>query len=129
MPRGRKNVQPETLIEVLEGYTVPNLKALAQVLKAEAPTRKADLVALIAQHLEDTDHLRRLWDAMDKLQQAAVSEVVHSPSPLFDANGFRAKYGRDPDFGSRQWGDIKDASLLCLFIYNGHYSFIANTIP
>jgi hypothetical protein len=119
MPRGRRNGQPQALREVLENYTVPNLKALAQVLKEGVPTRKADLVALIVRHLEDADHLRRLWDAMDKLQQAAVSEVVHSPSEVFDANGFRAKYGRDPDFGSRQWGDIKDASLLCLFIYNG----------
>ncbi len=119
MPRGGKNTRPEMLREVLENYTVPNLKKLAQVLKAGAPTRKEELVTLIAQQLEDTGRLRQLWNAMDTLQQAAVSEVLHSSAGTFDAAGFRAKYGRDPDMGTRQWSDIKEASLLCLFIHSG----------
>jgi len=119
MRRGRRNTNPDLLRDVLENYTVPNLKALAKVLEADIPTRKAELVTLILRQLEDTNRLRQLWEAMDTLEQAAISETLDSSSGVFDAAGFRAKYGRDPDMGTRQWSDIKEASLLCLFIHNG----------
>ncbi len=119
MRRGGRNVRPDTLSGALENYTVPNLKKLAGLLESGLPTRKAELVALILRHLEDTDRLRQLWGSLDTLQQAAIAEVVHSPGNQFDADGFRAKYGQDPDWGQSRYSDFARPTLLRLFIYQG----------
>ncbi len=120
MPRGGRNIQPRILEEFLNNYTVPMLKKLALLVASNLPTRKADIIAIIRQHLEDTGRLQELWGELDKLQRAAVSEVVHSPSNDFDSAGFRAKYGGDPDWGKfSRYGEVEKPSLLCLFIYNG----------
>ena len=111
---------PRLLSEFLNNYTVPMLKQLAGLLESNSPTRKADIIAVIRRHLEDTNRLRQLWDELDKLQRAAVSEVVHSHSNDFDSAGFRAKYGDDPDWGKfSRYGGVEEPSLLHLFIYNG----------
>lgn len=118
MPRGTRELQPELLEEFLYDYTVPILKKLAKLLTSNLPTRKAEIVAVIQREMEDPDRLRQLWQSLDTLQQAAVAEVVHSPSGHFDAAGFQAKYGGDPDWGQmRRYGQEKP-SLLCLFIYH-----------
>ena len=52
------------------------------------------------------------------MQRAAVAEVVHSSSTQFHADRFRAKYGRDPDWGSADsYGSIRNPSPLCFFFY------------
>ena len=119
MSRGGRNVRPDTLRGALENYTVPNLKKLAKLLESGLPTRKAELVALILRHLEDTERLRQLWASLDTLQQAAVAQVVHSPGKQFDADGFRAKYGQSPDWGQSQYSDLVSPTLLRLFIHQG----------
>ncbi len=121
MPRrSRGKPQPELLGEFLNNYTVPTLKKLAGLLASRLPTRKAELVAIIQKEMEDPDRLRQLWQSLDKLQQAAVAEVVHSPSRRFDAAGFRAKYGSDPDWGQiSRYGRMERPSLLHLFIHDG----------
>ena len=111
---------PRLLSEFLNNYTVPMLKQLAGLLESNSPTRKAQVIAVIRRHLEDTARLQQLWDELDKLQRAAVSEIVHSPSNDFDSAGFRAKYGGDPDWGKfSRYGGVGEPSLLHLFIYNG----------
>ncbi len=108
------------LADLLNKFTVPELKTLAGLLEANLPNRKAEIAAIVSEHLEDLDRLRELWGALDDLHQAAVSEVVHSPSDQFDRAGFRAKYGSDPDWGRfSSYGDPGKPSLLCLFIYGG----------
>jgi hypothetical protein len=104
-----------TLKLALESLNVDELKALAQLTGQKAPGRKADIAALIVQHLAG-DRLRMAWECLDELQRAAVAETVHSPSPKFDEGRFRAKYGREPDWGKsgRSYHDRK-ASALCLF--------------
>ena len=119
MRRGGRNVRPDTLRGVLENYTVPNLKKLAKLLESGLPTRKAELVALILRHLEDTDRLRQLWASLDTLQQAAIAQVVHSPGNQFDAPGFQAKYGQAPDWGQSRYSDFVSPTLLRLFIHGG----------
>ena len=119
MPRGSRNVQPNTLREVLENYTVPNLKTLAALLESGLPTRKAELMALILRHLEDADRLREIWEAMDALGQAAVAKVVHTPGDRFDADGFRANDGKTPNWGERRYSDFVKPTVLCLFIHKG----------
>jgi hypothetical protein len=55
---------------------------------------------------------------LDELQRAAVAEVVHSPSATFSAGRFRAKYGGDPDWGSKgDFGSGHKPSPLCFFFY------------
>lgn len=118
MPRHKEELQPTTVIETLSRLTVDDLKKhLAFLPTAEKPTRKPELMAEIARHLEG-DALRKLWEQLDETQQAAVSEVVHSPDGLFRAERFQARYGGQPNWGTRdQWGRHRTPSLLCLFIY------------
>jgi hypothetical protein len=61
-------------------------------------TRKAELVNLIASHLQGR-RLRELWDRLDPLQQAAIAEAIYSSSLTFDKTHFRAKYGEVPSLG------------------------------
>lgn len=120
MPRRKAKRQPEMLKEFLESYTVPILKELTRLLTSNPPARKAELVTFIQRELENPERLRELWGKLDKLQQAAVAEALHSPTSQFDAAGFRAKYGADPNWGQRsRWGTLEKPSPLGLFIYNG----------
>lgn len=115
----RAKSQPRILRDLLEIHTVPILRQLAKLLASGLPTRKAELVALIQGHLENPDRLRKIWGELDALQQAAVSEMVHSFSS-FDAQAFRAKYGGDPEWGRpRKYAIPSEVSLLDLFIYRG----------
>jgi hypothetical protein len=95
------------------------LKKLAALTREKLPTRKADIAAVIIRHLEG-ERLRTLWQCLDELQRAAVAEVVHSDSSQFAADRFRAKYGRDPNWGSLDRYRRNDRpSPLCFFIYDG----------
>jgi hypothetical protein len=94
-----------------------DLKKLAALTKEKLPTRKADLVAMIMQHL-DGERLRAVWQCLDDLQRAAVAEVVHSSSTEFLADGFRAKYGIDPNWGAEgAYGYSRQPSALRFFFY------------
>jgi len=118
VPRYRKDLGPETLSEFLNGFTVPELKKLGGLLASGLPTRKAELVAFIRTRMESAERLRQLWERLDRLQQAAVAEAVHSLFSAFDPDLFRAKYGEDPSWGERtKYGEMKSPSLLCLFLY------------
>lgn len=90
---------PTLGIALEQHMNVGELKQLVGLTDHRAPTRKAELVDLILKHLGG-DRLRLVWDQLDETQQAAVAEVVHSPDTAFDAGCFRAKYGRDPLWGS-----------------------------
>lgn len=119
MRRGKSISQPETLNEFLNNNTVPIIKKLAGLVASNLPTRKAELIKVIEQKMNDPKILQELWKQLDTLQQSAVSEVLYSPSLSFDADGFQAKYGTEPNWGVlRDYGDGKP-SLLRLFIY-GH---------
>ena len=74
---------------------------------------------MIGEQLEG-ECLRALWERLGELEQAAIAEVVHGPEHRFDAVGFRAKYGREPDWGERdRWSSGNSASPLQLFLYHG----------
>ncbi len=117
----KRSAPPSNLHAVLENYTVPPLKKLAKLLEPSLPARKAEIIAVIYQHLSDPQRLQQIWESLDNLQQAAVAEIVHSASNHFDPDGFRAKYRQDPNWGELQaygYGKGKP-SQLCLFIHNG----------
>ena len=89
---------PTLMIALSQHMSAEELKGLAALTREKLPTRKADLAAVIVRHL-DGERLRAVWQGLDELQRAAVAEVVHSSSTRFPADRFRAKYGRDPDWG------------------------------
>jgi hypothetical protein len=123
MPHRQKEENIPSVTEALNRHTVEELKKLLALLPAsEKLARKGELVALILSHMEG-EGLRDLWSRLDELQQAAVAETVHSPDGSFDAQRFKAKYGRSPDWGTSRdrvgylYDYQRQPSLLCLFIY------------
>jgi len=110
-------VIPTLTVALSELMNAGDLKRLAALTQEKLPTRKADLAAVIIRHLEE-DRLRTVWQGLNELQRAAVAEVVHSSSTQFHADRFRAKYGKDPDWGSADsYGSIRNPSPLCFFFY------------
>jgi hypothetical protein len=104
-------------VALSELMNAADLKRLAALTNERLPTRKADLAAVIVRHLEG-ERLRAVWQGLNKLQRDAVAEVVHSTSTQFLADRFRAKYGRDPNWGSTDhYGSIRSPSPLCFFFY------------
>jgi hypothetical protein len=108
-----------TLLEALNNYSVEQLKKLLPLLQTrEKPNRKAELVEVVFDYLQD-NNLSRLWQQLDTIQQAAVAEIVHSFQSQFNENQFAAKYGQLPNFGKvERYGNISEPSLLKLFFYN-----------
>ena len=114
------STEPETLYEFLNSYTVDTLKRLAALFEERAPTRKAELVEFIHARVLGEAALRQLWATLDQLQQAAVAETLYHPQLLYDAGRFRAKYGGDPDWGSRnRWSQLDKPARLGLFLHQG----------
>ncbi|MCZ6679024.1 MAG: helicase-associated domain-containing protein [Candidatus Poribacteria bacterium] len=120
MPR-RSSQTPQTLSDFLtDSYTVSRLKKLAALVAKGLPTRKAELITVIEGVMRDPEKLRAHWGKLDTLQQAAVSETLYAESLTFDADGFRAKYGKDPGWGAlRDYGE-GNPSRLWLFIHQNH---------
>ncbi len=120
MTRYNSSSQPQNLIEFLQQYTVPQLRQLAGLVISGLPNRKADLVDVIHTYLTNPDHLRREWQLLDELQQAAIAEVAHSNETRLDTAQFKAKYGQKPDIGGFGYSYLSQNSLthLDLFFYN-----------
>jgi len=98
---------------------VDDLRKLAKCTDQKIPTRKADIAAVIEQHLSG-ERLKSVWQGLDDLQRAAVAEVVYSSSTRFLADRFAAKYGRSPNWGSTdKYGYRRTPSPLSFFFYGG----------
>src|ERR1035437_1931369 len=109
-----------TLELALDSMNVDELRKLAALTGQKAPSRKADIAALVVQHLAG-ERLRTVWEGLDELQRAAVAEAVHSPSSQFYSGQFRAKYGGDPNWGSEgKYRSERTPSRLCLFLYRDY---------
>ena len=108
-----------TLQLALDSMTADELRKLVALTGQKVPSRKGDMAALIVQHLAG-ERLRTTWERLDELERAAVAEAVHSPLSQLNAGLFRAKYGRDPDWGSAdKLGYDRKPSRLCLFLFRG----------
>nr|WP_242482577.1 hypothetical protein [Thiocystis violacea] len=82
--------------DALEAQTVDQLKARLKLIHTDQrPTRKGDLVAVIAHALLEGD-LAPIWKALSDLDVKAISEAVHAWSGRFDRARFRVKYGALP---------------------------------
>ena len=108
------------LKQVLEKHTVDMLRTLINlVADRNIPKRKADLVEFLSRQLAG-ERLKKLWERLDRLQQAAVAESVHGADSSFHALHFQAKYGELPNWGETDMfrSYIRTPSLLGLFFYN-----------
>jgi hypothetical protein len=123
MPYYSQPDQISKLIEALNYQTVDQLKALANLLpEGKVPTRKAELVEYVHQHLQGAS-LKRLWEKCDRLQQAVISEVVHSADSRYQPQRFVSKYGAEPKWtgeGNRisYYSYAYNPSILGLFFYS-----------
>ena len=109
---------PTLEVALSECMGVEDLRVLAALTREKLPTRKADLAAVIMRHLGG-ERLHTVWQSLDELQRAAVAEVVHSSSTAFNADRFRAKYGRDPIWGTDDKGGYRRRpSALGFFFYS-----------
>jgi hypothetical protein len=110
--------------------TVDDLKKMLQLLPIqERPTRKAELVDAIADYLLGPG-LKKLWQELDQLQQAAVAEAVYLTGG-HHSEQFKAKYGALPQWRDRNsmYNYNRPAAKLDLFFYpTGTYS-APNLLP
>jgi len=98
--------------------TVDELKSLGALTGVSLPARKAELGRVVIDYLAGSG-LRRAWERLGELEQAAVAEVVHGPGTQFPSARFQAKYGCSPQWGSLgRYGRGGPASLLRLFFYD-----------
>ena len=119
------NLAPSTLREALEARTVDELKRYLKVLSdgQTKPGRKAELVADVRRYCKGSA-LRRLWEQLDEMDQAAIAEAAHHPDGKYDADQFDAKYSGEPGSFARgsSWSSTASKSdLLSLFF---HYQYL-----
>ena len=83
--------------EVLGSLTTDMLRQyLKQLPGPEKPTRKADMIAVVARRL--TAGVRDRWDNLGDLEKKAVAFAIHAEDRAFDDERFAARYGSVPKF-------------------------------
>ncbi|MEI6414933.1 MAG: hypothetical protein WCP34_11840 [Pseudomonadota bacterium] len=126
-----ENSSIPTIRAALELQNGDDLKSLLSLLPVgKKPTRKAELVAAIEEHLAG-EKLHSLWERLDGTQRLAVAETMYSALGIFDAGRFRAKYGVSPVFSTKNEKSYGESpSPLRLFIYRGdRYGGGGLTVP
>jgi hypothetical protein len=91
--------EPLTIRESFGQLTVEDLKPLIALVRRPMQGRKADLVAQMAQIMEDPKEVRALYEGLDAVAQKAVQEATHDPEGVLHADRFQAKYGQLLNFG------------------------------
>ena len=118
------NLAPSTLREALEARTVDDLKRYLKVLSdgQTKPGRKAELVADVRRYCKGSA-LRKLWEQLDEMDQAAIAEAAHHPDGKYDADLFDAKYGGEPGSFARgsSWSSTASKSDLLSLFFHGQY--------
>jgi hypothetical protein len=103
-----------TTAEAIEQLRLDTLRPLARLIGADAPTRKQDIVPYLTEKLAREDIVRRLYESLNEMNQAAVQEALKSPLGRLDPERFEAKYGRGPG-----WGNERSPSALGLLLPMG----------
>ena len=120
------SVAMTTLHDLLWNLTVDELKLRLSLLDSNAASqRKADLVDAIKGALTG-GALRREWDRLTCLEQAAVAETCYAPCLIYQEERVEAKYGKRPQFSkpsdngrtTSRW-DRGEPTRLLLFLYFG----------
>ncbi|MCY4212039.1 MAG: helicase-associated domain-containing protein [Gammaproteobacteria bacterium] len=113
---------PQTLLEALREHNVDALRQLMKALSIPKPqpTRKADMVHVVAERMADDALLRDIWAQLDAPERMAVRETIHGDGK-FNAVRFQAKHGALPNGLGRRtdhWRRVGTASdgLRLLFV-------------
>lgn len=118
------NLPPTTLRESLEARTVDELKRYLKLLSdgQSKPGRKAELVADVRRYCKGAA-LRKLWEQLDEVEQAAIAEAAHDPDRKYDADLFNAKYGGEPGSFVRGslWSSTSSKPNLLSLFFHGQY--------
>lgn len=89
---------PVTTEEAFGKLTVDHLRPLALLVGDDAPKRKPELVAQLANAMLSRDKVRKLYAQLDSLAQQAVQEATHHPIGLLQRDKFVARHGEMPVF-------------------------------
>ena len=92
--------EQRSTLESYQRLGLEELRPLGLLVAPEPPTRKRDLVPLLADAMARDEVVRKLYEALDDAGRAAVQEATHDPVGRVDRERFRARYGRLPDFGT-----------------------------
>jgi hypothetical protein len=123
----REEGQPVSCAAAFDNLTVDHLKPLAKLVTNEVPTRKTELVALLARHLTNLPNVRALYQRLDPLAQHAVREAAHQAEGELQQDRFVARHGQIPSFhkpsekkqnpwSSYDYDSYKRPTLLLLFL-------------
>ena len=102
--------EPQLLNEFLINTTVASLRPLALLLTTKPPIHKQELVDMITEAVLNPTKIQELWQQMNNIEQAYISELVHAPTRRISPALFRAKYGEMPN--------INQSLKLPLLIHN-----------
>jgi hypothetical protein len=117
--RWHNDLEPLTTREAFSQLTVDELKPLAAMV-GQVPTRKGDLVELLAATLEKPAEVRTLYEGLDDVGRTAVQEAAHDAEGVLHPQRFRAKYGRSPNFGGiGRYRTEQQPTALSLFFPRG----------
>ena len=106
-----------TVREAFSLLTVDDLKPLA-ALVGQVPTKKGDLVEVLARSMTESHEVRSLYANLDDIGQKAVQEATHDPEGVLHSQRFWAKYSRSPNLGGsgrRYDNDAKPTTLRLFF--------------
>ncbi len=108
----RKNT--ESRVGIRDSYmrlNLSELRPLARLVSADAPTGKAGIVPFLAKAMSREANVRRLYDSLDETNRSAVQMAAHDPDGQLAMERFRAIHSRTPSFGTS-----KTPTALALFL-------------
>jgi hypothetical protein len=132
MPRWYEEDRPVTTREAFNQLTVEYLKPLVALLEERVPTRKGELVDVVARTMGRSAEVRTLYEELDPLAQRAVQEAAHDPRGILHPDRFVARYSRMPAFSNpspeeesspyyRDYRSYTRPTKLALFFPNSHW--------
>ncbi len=92
---------PETLKEILDTLSVEDLKSLGSQIQKKLPSRHGEIVEFLCDQMK-ADKIPLMWQRLNDIERKYLSEVVHSGEQSFDPERFKAKYGQDVRFGTKE---------------------------
>ena len=84
----RDELEQRTIRETFTALTVDDLKALAPLVsespirKSDLPTKKGELVDLLAGFMEDREKVRALYARLSEAVQKVLQEATHDPQGI-----------------------------------------------
>jgi hypothetical protein len=98
MAWGKTDYEALTAREAFGKLTLDDLRPLAGLVAADPPTKKSDIVPLLARVMTNSARIRELYDGLDPLSRDAVRVAAADANGRLDREKFRAWFGEPPRF-------------------------------